>query len=134
MSFASYKPTVTIEYHALSDTVLTSNVIETVFSKVLSSGTYFISFCPAVTGGNLSLVTAEIGSELGGLNQQTACQWFGTPYNYYNMEYEQICMAGTFISNGEDALTIQLSATTTTTWNYATYDGTSYNLVIMKLT
>ena len=135
MSFASYKPLVSVDKFGLNGVDLTSGSEQTVYQNVLPKGTYFVSFCPMITGsGDLSLVTAEIGSDLGGVNEQMVCQWYGTPYNYYNMRYEQICMAGTYISDGILPLTVLVSCTASTNWNYINYDQSAYNLLIMRLT
>lgn len=135
MSFASYAPTVTIDFYTLNRGNIASDEIETVFSKLLSKGTYFISFCPMVTtDGDFTSITAEIGSQLGGLEESIVCNWFGTPYNYHNMGDEQITMSGVYVSNGDDNLMINITANSSEDWNMTTNGPTAYNLGIMKLT
>jgi len=134
MSFASYSPTVTIDKFQLSGGTFVSGSEQTVFQKSYPKGTYFISFSPMVTATTFTLVTCDIGEDLGGTDEYIPLQWYGTPANYYNPEYEQISLAGVYESSGENPLTIILSATSSSNWNYLNYDGSAYNLLIMRLT
>jgi len=135
MSFASsYFQTVTIDKYGLSGAGYTSGAEITVYSQILPKGNYFISFCPTITtGGTLSLIACDIGTDLGGVDEKISGSWYGTPFEYNNMSKEQITLACSYYSEGILPLEIVLLVSSTTTWNYLNYDGSARNLSIMRL-
>ncbi len=135
MSFASWKQGITIEKHAIYANGFVSGTNYLLFQKALK-GTYFINFCPMITdAANDPIVSVEckIGSRLGGLGENLAVSFYTEPYNYKNLEYEQLCMNGIYVSDGYDLQIILNVDTTTGTYSCVIPNANSFNLSIMKL-
>ena len=78
-------------------------------------------------------VECKIGSRLNGLGENLAVSFYSEPYNYKNLEYEQLCMNGIFVSDGYDLQIILNVETTTGTYSCVAPNATSFNLSIIKL-
>ena len=135
MSFASWKQGITIEKHVISKGGLVSDTDNILFQKTLK-GTYFINFCPMITdpaNDPILSVECKIGSRLNGVGENLAVSFYSEPYNYKNLEYEQLCMNGVFVSDGYDLQIILNVETTTGTYSCVAPNATSFNLSIIKL-
>ena len=135
MSFASWKQGITIEKHVINVGGLVSGTNYLLFEKALK-GTYFINFCPMITDANndpIQTVECKIGSRLGGLGENLAVSFYTEPYNYKNLEYEQLCMNGVYVSDGYDLHIILKVETTAGNYSCVIPNANSFNLSIMKL-
>ena len=135
MSFASWKQGITIEKHVINVGGLVSGTNYMFFDKALK-GTYFINFCPMIAdAANDPILSVEckIGSRLNGVGENLAVSFYSEPYNYKNLEYEQLCMNGVFVSVGYDLQIILKVETTIGTYSCVAPNATSFNLSIIKL-
>jgi hypothetical protein len=135
MSFASWKQGITIEKHVISAGGFVSGTNYLLFQKA-PKGTYFINFCPMITdAANDPIVSVEckIGSRLNGLGENLAVSFYTEPYNYKNLEYEQLCMNGVYVSEGYDLQIILKVDATTGIYSCVAPNANSFNLSIMKL-
>jgi len=134
MAFSSWEKGIKIERYAINDTYA-SGSLETPFSKYLVAGTYFISFSPMLTGEDVILrVSCKIGSKLDTADEKLVAFLKSEPTDYANMEYEQFCMSGIYISEGDDLeIKVEASIDNSDDWNLETMNATSSNISIIKL-
>jgi len=128
MSFASSKDVIQVTQQALSQFNLPENIVQTMFSKVLPQGVYFISYSPYMLTTNQANIFESvyiwIGSGFGSLDAIEVANLEAEPYNYANAGYFTPSMSGIFSSDGINPLVVRLSASTTNAGTYGAYVST----------
>jgi len=128
MSFASSKEVIQLYQENLSVFNLPENIVHNLFQDVLPKGVYFLSYSPymltTVQTNFFETITIWIGSGFGSVQEITVANVEETPYNYRNMGYFTPSMSGIFVSDGEEPLVINVSASTTNAGTYGAYVST----------
>ena len=133
MSFSTWEKRIEIEKYALNDTY-DSTTVQTPFSKLLE-GTYFVSCSPMLVGADEILdVGCKIGSRLDTADENLVALFKTSPTDYKNMEYEQLCMSGVYISDGYELdIKIALIIKDDDDWYIENRNPQSFNLSLIKL-
>jgi hypothetical protein len=139
MSFASAKNVIRAYQADLSHYNLTEDTVHIRFDKVLPKGVYFLSYSPymltTVQTNVFTNIQVWMGSGYGSVDVLQCASIEATPYNSANAGYFTPSLSGYFVSDGINAFTIRVYATTTNDGTYGAYISTvgSYDFNWIRL-